>query len=144
VEEDKLIWKVEKNGHYSVRSAYRLCMEEIADNSYLHRPGYWTGIWKLKAPSKVKNLIWKICRGCLPTRARLLDRGVQCPFMCAMYEDNYEDAIHALFDCPRVRNVWCEGNMWEEVNTALQKHNTVAEIVFALLQDLSQTKVEQL
>lgn len=60
VEEDKLIWKVEKNGHYSVRSAYRLCMEEIADNSYLHRPGYWTGVWKLKAPPKVKNLIWKI------------------------------------------------------------------------------------
>lgn len=34
--------------------------------------------------------------------------------------------------------------MWQEVNTALQQHNTVAEIVFALLQDLSQTKVEQL
>jgi hypothetical protein len=76
--------------------------------------------------------------------ARLLDRGVQCPSMCAMCEDNYEDAIHALFDCPRARNVWCEGNMWQEVNTALQQHNTVAEIVFALLQDLSQTKVEQL
>ncbi|KEH18875.1 hypothetical protein MTR_8g031080 [Medicago truncatula] len=29
VNEDKMVWKPEKNGQYSVRSAYRVCVEEI-------------------------------------------------------------------------------------------------------------------
>lgn len=142
VEEDQLIWKAEKNGHYSVKSAYRLCMEEIADNSFLHRPGYWTGIWKLKAPPKVKNLIWRICRGCLPTRARLLDRCVNCTSMCALCDRNYEDAIHVFFDCPKARNVWKESHILQDVTRAMQNNNTIAEIVFALLQNLPQNKLE--
>ena len=45
VQQDKLIWKAERNGKYSVRSAYRLCVEELIDTSHLRRPGYWSGIW---------------------------------------------------------------------------------------------------
>jgi hypothetical protein len=39
VTEDKLIWKGEKSGKYYVRSAYRICVYENADNSHLHVPG---------------------------------------------------------------------------------------------------------
>jgi len=85
VPEDQLIWNLEKNGHYSVRSAYRLCMEVIADNSFLHCPGNSSSIWKLKVPPKVRNMLWRICRECLPTRAQLLDKGVNCPSTCAIY-----------------------------------------------------------
>jgi hypothetical protein len=105
VKEDKLIWRAEKNGHYSVKSAYRLCMENIADNSHLHRSGDWANIWKLKVPPKVKNLLWRICRECLPTRARLLDKGVNCTSLCVMCEESYEDVSHVLFDCPRARKI---------------------------------------
>lgn len=68
---DRLVWKAEKRGNYSVKSAYRLCVDELIDTSHLKRPGYWSGIWRLKVPPKVKNLVWRICRGCFPTRARL-------------------------------------------------------------------------
>lgn len=68
---DALIWKAERNGLYSVRSAYRLCVEELIDTTHLRRAGYWSGVWRLKVPPKVKNLIWRICRGCFPTRVRL-------------------------------------------------------------------------
>jgi len=35
VQMDKLVWKAEKNGCYSVRSAYRICIEDIINNDQL-------------------------------------------------------------------------------------------------------------
>jgi len=68
VDVDRVIWKAEQNRRYFVCSGYMLCVLELVDSSYLWRPGYWTGIWNLKVPPKVKNLILRIYRGCLPTR----------------------------------------------------------------------------
>jgi len=68
---DKLIWKAERNGLYSVKSGYRLCVEDLIDTSHLRRQGFWDGIWRLKVPQKIKNLIWRMCRGRLPTRVKL-------------------------------------------------------------------------
>jgi len=69
---DGLIWKKEKTGCYIVKSTYRLWLEEIVDNSYLHQHHQWACIWKLKVPPKVKHLKWGICWGCLPKHK---DRG---------------------------------------------------------------------
>jgi len=100
VVDDRLIWKAEKNGLYSVKSAYRLCMEELVDVSHLRRSGYWSGIWRLKVPPKIKNLLWRTCRGCLPTKVRLQDKGVQCPISCVSCDGLHEDLSHICFECP--------------------------------------------
>jgi len=55
--EDKLVWKAEKNGNYSVLSVYRICVTEIAYNSHLHVPGRWNLFWKLKVPPKIKKCV---------------------------------------------------------------------------------------
>ncbi|MCI18474.1 pentatricopeptide repeat-containing protein, partial [Trifolium medium] len=31
----------------------------------------WNSVWKAQVPPKVRNLIWRICRECLPTCDRL-------------------------------------------------------------------------
>jgi hypothetical protein len=31
-----------------------------------------------------------------------------------------------------MRNVWCDGHLWDEVNVELHRNNNVAEIGFAL------------
>ncbi|PNX93020.1 cytochrome p450 [Trifolium pratense] len=33
----------------------------------------WNCIWKVHDPPKTKHLLWRICKGCLPTRNRLKD-----------------------------------------------------------------------
>lgn len=35
VETDKLIWKEEKNECYSVRTAYRICIDDVINNEHL-------------------------------------------------------------------------------------------------------------
>jgi hypothetical protein len=61
VTDDKRIWHKEKDGMYSVKSAYRLCVQDLLDTSHLKMNGNWNLIWKLKAPPRVRNLLWRIC-----------------------------------------------------------------------------------
>ena len=136
-----MIWKAEKNGRYSVRSAYRLCVTELVDLSHLHRPGYLSGIWKLKSPPKVKNLIWRMCRGCLPTHVRLLDKSVQCPTptQCVSCDSNHEDLAHIFFERPFVVQVWSMAGMWHQIQNAVVKSPSANKDIFSLFHSLSVT-----
>jgi hypothetical protein len=105
------MFAAEKNGHYSVRSAYHICIEDVINNDHLRKPGYWSGIWRLKVPLKVKNLVWIICRDYFPTRVKRRSRGVNCPSECVWCEDPHEDSYHILFHCPIAVDIWQTANM---------------------------------
>jgi ribonuclease HI len=137
VSSDRLVWKAEKNGNYSVKSAYRLCVEELIDTSHLKRPGYWSGIWRLQVPPKVKNLMWRICRGCFPTRARLRGKGILCPPNCVVCDDNYEDTAHILFTCSLSTQVWHATGLWDNIEEAVNSSSNATDTVFLLLQKLN-------
>lgn len=81
----------------------------------MRRPGQWNSIWKLKVPPKVKNLIWRVCCDCFPTRIHLNNRRVACLSECVMCSEAYEDFLHALFTCPRVSQVWQVVNLMNVV-----------------------------
>jgi hypothetical protein len=66
----------------------------------LRRDGFWQGIWRLKVPPKIKNLMWRMCRNVIPTRRRLQDKGVQCPLTCVVCNGPEEDLDHICFTCP--------------------------------------------
>jgi ribonuclease HI len=143
VRTDRFVWKVERNGCYTVRSAYRLCVEELVDVSHLHRPGNWRNIWRLKIPPKVKHLIWRMCRGCLPTRVRLQDKGVVCPTNCASCSHAYEDLNHLLFECPFAIQVWTSAGIWYDIQQASINSDSAVDMIFYLLQN-STTNVQQI
>ncbi|XP_058775495.1 uncharacterized protein LOC131649754 [Vicia villosa] len=69
VVEDKLIWKEEKDGCYSVRSGYILWRKTRGTPDSNRVDGDWCSLWNIKAPPRVKHLIWRICRDVLPTRS---------------------------------------------------------------------------
>jgi hypothetical protein len=134
VADDRLIWKAEKNGHYSVRSAYRLCVEVLTDSTHLRRDGYWQGIWRLKVPPKIKNLVWRICRNVVPTRRRLQDKGVQCPLDCVICSGPEEDLDHIYFNCPFSIQVWQHIGFWNVIQQTRANTGSMADCLFALLQ----------
>jgi hypothetical protein len=135
--EYKMIWKGEMSGKYSVKSAYRLCVNEIADNSHMHVNGRWNLIWKLKVPPKIKNFLWRVCRGCFPTRAHLNSRGVSCPLDCVHCNHNYEDNIHILIECPKAVQVWRNANLWDIIDRVIHQDYNISALIFTLLQNLS-------
>jgi len=136
------VWKPEKNGHFSVKSAYRLCVEEIVDNSHLWKNGYWGGIWKLKVPPKVKSMVWRVCKECLPTRVKLNRRGVTGPSTCVLCNDPHEDSYHIFFHCCTTVGVWHTAGLWHLIEPLLNKFDDAPEIIFHILEHTATTQEE--
>ncbi|GAU17164.1 hypothetical protein TSUD_177940 [Trifolium subterraneum] len=107
VREDKVVWEEERNECYSVKSGYKLAMRYIIGSDKYHVAGNWNGIWKAQAPHKARHLLWRLCRGCLPTRYRLLERRVECNLNCPVCDEEIEDEIHIFFMCAVARDSWC-------------------------------------
>jgi len=61
--EDKLIWKFNSKGHYTVKSAYRYAMESLVNNEEYRIPGDWMRMWKMQIPQKCKWLGICYCNG---------------------------------------------------------------------------------
>jgi len=115
-----------------------LVKKTFVDASHLWRLGDWSGIWRLKVPSKVKNLIWKMCRECLSTRVRLQDKGVQCPTSCVSCDGLYEDLAHICSECPFTMQVWRRMGLWNVVHETFVNKNSVVDAIFELLHQFPQ------
>jgi hypothetical protein len=137
VYDDKRIWRVENNGVYSVKSAYRLCVQELLDTSHLKMHGEWKLLWKIQCPPRVKNLLWRISRCCIPTRASLQQKGVNCTTNCALCNNNVEGSYHVFFNCPSSMNVWSICSFHPLIFPAMQNFQDASELIFYLLQQLN-------
>jgi len=137
VKEDRLIWSKESNGDYSVRNAYRLCLQELLDVSAYKIPGNWVNIWKLKVPPKVKNFMWRIVRNVLPTGMRLRDKRVNCPDNCVLCDSGVETNFHLFFSCPNSSNVWNLSPVSAAVMFVTSEVVDCKACIFRILQDLS-------
>lgn len=115
---DRLVWHFEKNGLYSVKSAYHLLKNDnsrnIAESSNSSNLPFWKAIWKIKAPNSVRNFIWRLARDILPTRSRLERKGIildtQCPLCCK----NSETSSHLFMHCDMAKLVWFS-SPWESI-----------------------------
>ncbi|CAJ2637965.1 unnamed protein product [Trifolium pratense] len=131
----KMIWEEERNGCYSVKSGYKLAMKCIFRNDKYHVEGNWKEIlWKAHAPHKARHLLWRLCRGCIPTRRRLLERYVDCDVHCPLCEDEVEDDVHAFFTSVSAQSSWQAAGLSSVLGSAACQHGSAAERVFALCQ----------
>jgi hypothetical protein len=70
VVEDQLVWDDDMFGNYSIKSGYNLLLHNTIEGVLTQENGEWKWLWKIHAPPKTKHLLWRICKGCLPTRIR--------------------------------------------------------------------------
>lgn len=95
---DKWNQKEEQSGCYSVQYGYRLWWKYQGISGFTSVDGDWSSLWNIKASPRVKHLLWRKCKGCLPTRLRLGQHHVQCPSECQLCENFIEDDLHVLFE----------------------------------------------
>ncbi|MCI08932.1 pentatricopeptide repeat-containing protein, partial [Trifolium medium] len=94
------------HGHYSVKSGYKLLAQTSIQTVAEQGSEEWKWLWKIQAPPKTKHLLWRICKGCLPTRKRLKERYVQCPLSCPICDNDEENDWHFLYDCESSKRAW--------------------------------------
>ena len=75
---DSISWPKTPDEIYSIKSGYKLILEDGEDVAGVATAevieGVWSRIWKLKVPNHVRNLLWRAGNDSLPTKANLLKR----------------------------------------------------------------------
>jgi len=79
---DKPIWKIHKQGVYTVKS----CYWKMNYNISLTERWPWKLIWKVKCPSKVSCFVWLLIRKACLTHEALQKRGMHICSRCFMCE----------------------------------------------------------
>lgn len=110
------MWCPSKNGEFTVRSVAVL-------------------------PPKVKNFIWRCCRGCIPTRMRLREIDVQCPTLCAICGANLENSWHIFFSCRRSMSCWNREGLWDAIDSYMDSTENFFDPCFEVCSMLSKPKV---
>ncbi|KAF4354804.1 hypothetical protein F8388_018008 [Cannabis sativa] len=107
-EDDYWYWFGEKDGSYSVSSAYKLIQDKKASPQNLTESTFWKKLWSLKVPPKAKDLMWRAVSNCLATRVNLCIKKVltdsACP-LCGIYA---ETEIHLFVTCQFASSCWEE------------------------------------
>lgn len=75
VNDNRMVWRLSKDGKYTVKSTYRVAMNTLTNIHDFHVDGNWRLVWDSEVPSKVRNFLWKACREVLPSRTNLKSKG---------------------------------------------------------------------
>jgi hypothetical protein len=117
---DFVAWHYEKTGIFSVRSAYRLAVQNqyrvgapgSSASSDQGRAG-WKKLWQVRVPSKVSVFAMKAANNGLPTRVNKKYRHLDQQDVCELCGSHEEVVFHALLVCPHavalrqaMRNHW--------------------------------------
>ncbi|CAN1324723.1 Putative ribonuclease H protein At1g65750 [Linum perenne] len=98
-----LVWPLEGNGIFSVRS--------LARRSILQKyPGCSTFpvdmIWMAHVPTKVAGFVWQVVHKKVSTLDNLIRRGLIFPNRCVMCGADAETIAHLFWSCPFASQVW--------------------------------------
>ncbi|XP_058749287.1 uncharacterized protein LOC131622279 [Vicia villosa] len=101
--EDELIWTCEKNGVYSVKSAYHKLQSESMSkkpsSSGSNFNQVWKRIWHHHLQPRVKSFLWRLGKNILPTRTNLQRKGISLDCVCPLCGLEPESTNHLFLQC---------------------------------------------
>lgn len=101
---DKLEWIPNSKGCFSVKAAYKQIVNQDTTSPSTNID--WKKLWKLKAPERIKMLLWRIGGNALPTRDNLMVRLDLENLGCLLCNHDFESPIHLFFSFPAAKALW--------------------------------------
>ena len=96
---DSIVWLPDKTGSYSIKSGYGVGIKARQMQPAPLEDFNWAkNIWN------VKDFLWKLVRGAIPTSSNLARRGV--PTFNCKHCDGVEDDLHVFLHCRVADQVW--------------------------------------
>lgn len=100
--EDKLCWKVSKDGKFSVKSCFAVIQEFLPS---LEKYKVWGIIWGADLHERHKLFLWHLVSNVLPTKSILASRLGGGDTFCTFCGQEEEDTLHLFKQCPSVRAI---------------------------------------
>ncbi|XP_052290912.1 uncharacterized protein LOC112498105 [Citrus sinensis] len=99
---DTIFWTHSKHGEFTTSFAYLA----LSGYNSAAEDRIWRLIWTWKGPQSVRVFLWQAFHARLKTKAELARRHLLTSTCCDRCGALCEDAMHALRDCPLVKQFW--------------------------------------
>ena len=105
VTKDRLVWAEDKKVRFTVRSAYKLAREIMAEDNNascsdpMKLQSVWRGVWSMNLPNKIKHFACKACNDILATKESLFRRKITVNNLCEACGKHVETIMHMLCFC---------------------------------------------
>lgn len=93
---------------------------------------FWSIIWKIKIPSKVRFFIWQCGHNILPTLSLLKKRNVVTQDQCKWCLSESEDMAHILWNCDIAKKARSKFSRWLEIDLVSLHRFDIRELLLKL------------
>jgi hypothetical protein len=138
--EDLVAWHFNRNGLFSVRSAYHLQWSSKFGGNILqqHASGVgdvdvWGKQWQLQVPRKIKIFGWRVLLGAIPCKGILANHHIGNSSNCPACQAGCEDIKNLLFTCNGAKEIWQRLSIWNMIETVLGTDRSGSVLVADLI-----------
>ena len=130
---DRQVWHFTNSGEYTVKTGYRALTQLLGVHSQLSQEGDCSNIWALKPPPHIRNFLWRMCRGVLPTKLQLRLKGIVVSASCLFCANGLENAWHISISCPFAISCWSKLNLCALIASMANTSESLVEWLFKLI-----------
>ena len=107
--EDRILWKFEKNGVFSVKSRVQVIENEGAVNQAVSSYNFTSAVWKDLVPPRIELLTWFVLIGRVNTKDRMARMNLlqQDQILSPLCSKHDESLSHFFFTCEFPWRIWC-------------------------------------
>ncbi|XP_074278676.1 uncharacterized protein LOC141602272 [Silene latifolia] len=109
---DSWVWDHTRDGEYSVKTGYRLLVEDgasdVEQSDFANEGWLWKAIWKVPVLPRIKVFMWKLCHEAIPTKVNIARRLGGDDVACPRCHSERESCLHAIRGCGWGHEIWEE------------------------------------